>query len=133
MTVPRNAAPAAAVLFALPGGIAIAATSGSSNQISACAKKRGGLRLAKTCRANERKVVWGKTGPKGAKGAAGATGATGATGTGPTGTKAPTACSAHLRAPAGQTFYAEDLGSTTFLCPSAAFSRARRASLHRAQ
>lgn len=63
---------AAAGVIAI-GGISIAA--GSSNTIKACVAKSGGaVRIAKTCKASEKKVTWNKTGVPGAPGAPGAKG-----------------------------------------------------------
>jgi hypothetical protein len=56
------------------GGLAFAA-SGRSNVIHACANKRtGALRLAATCKRNERSVFWQVKGPQGPQGATGARG-----------------------------------------------------------
>jgi hypothetical protein len=56
------------------GGLAFAA-SGSGNVIHACAnKKTGALRLAATCKRNERRVLWQVHGPQGLQGATGARG-----------------------------------------------------------
>ena len=61
------------------GGIAIAATSGST--VKACAnKKSGALRLASKCQKSEKKVTWNTRGPQGDQGEQGTAGATGAAG-----------------------------------------------------
>jgi hypothetical protein len=87
-----NVAASLALIAAL-GGSAIAATSAeNSNQVVACAAKKGKkknlLRFSSTgkCKKKETLVAWNKVGPAGAAGAAGAPGTPGAAGQrGPTG------------------------------------------------
>jgi hypothetical protein len=86
---------ALAVLVAVSGGLAIAATSPSGPVIRACAnKKTGALRLASKCHRNERSIRWNQIGPQGPAGLAGPTGASGASGAaGQTGPQGPGAIS----------------------------------------
>ena len=87
---------ALAVIAAVSGGLAIAATSPSGTVIGACANKKqtGALRLAGKCRRNERSIRWNQIGPQGPRGLAGPTGASGASGTaGQTGPQGPGAIS----------------------------------------
>jgi hypothetical protein len=72
-----------AVLVAVSGGLAAAATSVGGGVIRACAGKRtGALRLAGKCRRNERAIQWNQTGLQGPRGLAGPTGVSGPTGAG---------------------------------------------------
>lgn len=82
---------AAAVMALLAGGTYALAASGGT--IRACAKKSGGaLRIAATCKTNERRVTWNVRGLQGIQGPKGVTGPKGDTGprgdTGPTGPSA---------------------------------------------
>jgi hypothetical protein len=63
----------ASVVIGLVAGGAYAIGAGSSGDtVLACAKRHGGaLRLAKHCRSGERRVTWGKRGPRGRGGARG--------------------------------------------------------------
>jgi hypothetical protein len=84
---------AAAVMVCGLSGYAIAQSAGSGAAVKTCAKKSGGaLRVARKCKANERRVLLAKpttsaSGPQGSAGVTGAPGHDGATGPqGPAGT-----------------------------------------------
>lgn len=84
---------AAAVIVCGLSGYAIAQSAGSAAPVKTCAKKKGGaLRVARKCKANERRVLLAKpttlaSGPQGPAGVTGAPGQEGATGPqGPAGT-----------------------------------------------
>lgn len=75
--------PRAALVVALVGLLALAAAGanaaiGGSETLNGCAKKaNGALRLADTCKRNERSVAWSVQGPQGPKGDTGAQGPAG--------------------------------------------------------
>jgi hypothetical protein len=78
-----------AVATLTTGGIALASSMNSSNQIHACVSDNGSIRIMRNCSGDAYDLTWNKQGPRGAQGAQGPTGAKGDTGargaTGPTG------------------------------------------------
>lgn len=72
----------ATVAALLGAGAAVAVTTTAGTTIRACAKLEGGaLRLAASCRADERPVSWATTGPQGVPGPRGPRGPAGPAGT----------------------------------------------------
>lgn len=104
-----------ALIFALGGATAFAASSGGASAgttLKLCAAKKGGdLRLPAggSCRANEQALTVGERGPKGAIGATGPAGVPGERGT--QGERGPAAVNANLSSPDGRfTVSATDAG-----------------------